>query len=121
MISNMQKFSAAVAVATALSIAASSPALAVTSPAQATVNLVEFNNNGTTSTPQLLIQLNTSPLSNYYANVGSTVCGTAPSIETAKIWAGMAQAAMLSGKKLNVYFSDCGGFHFITQVDLLPF
>lgn len=120
MIKHIQQFSAAVAVAAALSITASSPAFAV-APAQATVSLVQFSNNGTTSTPQLVIQLNTSPLSNYFANVGSTVCGTAPSMETAKLWATMAQASLLSGKKLNVSFTDCGGYHFITSIDLLSF
>jgi len=41
-------------------------------------------------------------------------------IDTIKMWQSLAQAALLSGKQIHVYFNVCGGINYITQIDLLP-
>jgi hypothetical protein len=40
-------------------------------------------------------------------------------VDTQKIWESLAQAALLNGKSLNIYWTPCGGWNMITAVDLV--
>lgn len=55
----------------------------------------------------------------YAAQAISGTCSTQnKSADTIKIWLGLAQAAVLSGKKLNFSYVTCGGINWITSVQL---
>lgn len=101
----------------AITCAASLAVCAVAAPADAaepmgTVNVVEFS-RGT-----LLVQLSSG--TNYHGVLTAVAGCTAynQTADTLKVWQSMAQAALLSGKKLNLYFTACGGFNYITVMDL---
>ncbi len=82
-----------------------------------TVSVINFN--FINSTPQLAVKLSDNAV--YIANVvAGNECGTVPSppMETVKMWQSLLQSALLSGKKVNILFTDCGGFHWINEVDL---
>jgi len=38
--------------------------------------------------------------------------------DTLKIWASLAQASLLSGKNMVIYYNDCGGAHYINDLVL---
>src|SRR5438093_466190 len=81
---------------TAAAVTASTSAFAVTSPVTATVKIVEYSDP---SSWPLLIQLNTSPATNYMATVGPPGCSIpAPGLDTLKAWLSLSQAALLSGR-----------------------
>lgn len=94
----------------------SSTALADTpGSAQRTVGIVEFGG------PNLTIQL--SDGTNYLAtrNASSALCSVYNvTPDTLKIWQGMAEAALLSGKMLKIYYTTCSADNlpYITTVDL---
>jgi hypothetical protein len=90
---------------------------AATKPAQAletqklTVAAVEY------APSNLLIQL--SNASNFWAQTTAVPdCVGTNSVDTLKIWHSMGQAALLSGKRLKIYFVTCSGKNYITTVDL---
>lgn len=79
-------------------------------------NIVEYNAPTGTTFP-LLIQC--SP-TNYVGLISATGGCPAQSVDTLKIWASLAQAAVLSGKKLNIYTTTCGSTsNVITAIDLV--
>jgi hypothetical protein len=117
-----RKLSLAVA---ALVVGTSVPAFAapVTSSAHLPVVQTEYNNNASPG-PVLLIQLTDGV--NYSATLGVAPCTgvggvVAPTSDTLKIWASLAQGALLSGKNVTIYWSDCSmtGARFITDVVLV--
>jgi hypothetical protein len=95
-------------------IAFSAPAFA--SSVTKTVKQVEYRNS--TATPDLLLQ--TSDGVNYQATATyNPGCGVlTPSIDTVKIWVGLGQAALLSGKSVTIYFTVCGSTNWIQDVVL---
>lgn len=66
----------------------------------------------------LLVQL--AGGTNYYGVLNAKAGCTAynQNEDTLKAWQSMSQAALLSGKKLNIYFTACGGVNYITVMDL---
>lgn len=57
---------------------------------------------------------------NYVAQPTSPGCSIpAISADTLKIWASLAQASVLSGKTLTIYYDDCSGTHYITDLVLV--
>jgi hypothetical protein len=99
-------------------LASSNVALADGTTAQ-TVSQIEYMASSG-SAPQLNLRL--SGGGTYLAapgyNPGCT--GTvAPTVETVKIWISMAQAAMLSGKKIVAYYVVCGP-NYLTDLVVLP-
>jgi hypothetical protein len=42
------------------------------------------------------------------------------SVETAKVWASLAQSALLSGRNVRIYYTYCGGYNWIYALDLGP-
>ena len=108
----MGRISALVAVVT---MAATGSAWAAT----CTPNIVEYSTNNNTPTP-LLIQCGGT---NFFGPIAPVSNCAAQSIETLKIWTSLAQAALLSGKKLNIYTKTCGSGssqvpNVITGIDL---
>jgi len=102
----------------AIIIGVSAPANAGVANAK-TIKVINVNFNN--ATPQLAVLLSDNIA--YVANVvGGNECGTipSPSFDMVKLWQSQLSAALLSGKTVNVNFSDCNGFHWITEVDLLP-
>jgi hypothetical protein len=59
---------------------------------------------------------------NYLATTNAAPCSASysQSLDTIKIWSSMAQAALLSGKNLKIYFTLCGtnNIHYIQTLDL---
>jgi hypothetical protein len=51
-----------------------------------------------------------------YVNNGSTCRNV--SMDTLKIWKATAESALLSGKKLQVYYTSCGGAYRIDAISL---
>ena len=75
-----------------------------------TVNAVEYANT------QLLIQLSTG---NNYIAVPSAPSGcTSATADSKKIWASQAQSALLSGKRLKIYYTICSSVPYIDAVDI---
>jgi hypothetical protein len=89
--------------------AAAAASLVVTSASAASVgpvSQVEYNANGG-SNPQLMIQVN-GGATNYFAQQNSPCTGVpSQSIETIKIFLSIAQASLLSGKKVTLYTNTC--------------
>jgi len=57
---------------------------------------------------------------NYQASLSSPCSGIPGySADTLKIWSGLAQASLLSGKNLLIYYNDCGGNHYINDLVLM--
>lgn len=88
------------------------------SAAPATVALVEFG-----PTAGLIIQQIVSGVfKNYYGQLSAQAGCTAQnqSADTLKQWSAMAQAALLAGKQLKVYYNVCGSNNllYINAVDL---
>ena len=74
----------------------------------------------------LMIQLVLPPpgppvgATNFDAQLSSPGCGIAAnSIDTIKAWQSLAQGALLSGRKIRIYYTDCGTGHWITDVVLM--
>jgi hypothetical protein len=40
-------------------------------------------------------------------------------LDTVKVWTSLAQATLLAGKQVKVYFTTCGGFNYINVLDLI--
>lgn len=83
-----------------------------------TVSVVNVNISN--NTPQLAVTL--SDGNTYVANVvAGNECGSLPSppFDMVKMWESELAAALLSGKKVNIGFTACNGFNWITEVDLL--
>jgi hypothetical protein len=80
-----------------------------------TLSLIEYGSD------TLLLQMPSTPEGNFVAQVDSP-CGGIPgaSLDTQKIWASMAQAAILSGKSVRLYWAKCSsdGAAYITTLDL---
>jgi hypothetical protein len=72
-----------------------------------------------TSTPDLLLQTNDGV--NYQGTATySQGCGiVAPTADAVKIWASLGQAALLSGKNVTIYYTNCGGTNWIQDVVLV--
>jgi hypothetical protein len=66
----------------------------------------------------LVIQLSTGQ--NYHAVTSAASGCTAnnQSLDTLKVWASMAQSALLSGKRVKIYFTTCSNFSYIQVLDL---
>jgi hypothetical protein len=112
--STLKHFALVVAVATTFSSTALAASSSVT-----TVNIVEYGQYS--GYAQLLVQLTGGV--NYYANPGqaSPGCGVVmASVETAKVWASLAQSALLSGRNVRIYYTYCGGYNWIYALDLGP-
>jgi hypothetical protein len=77
-----------------------------------TLNAVEFSQGA------LLVQ--TASGSNYVglltAGAGCTTHNK--NIDTLKSWLSMGQAALLSGKRVKIYFTACGGQNYISTFDV---
>lgn len=92
---------------------------AATQTASVTVKQINFNDfNGV---PQLAVLLSDNAV--YVANVvsGNECTGIpSPSIEVVKQWQSMFSAALLSGKSVRLWYTDCGSptTHWINEVDL---
>jgi hypothetical protein len=61
-----------------------------------------------------------STLAYYYAATSMPAGCTSlnRSQDVLKVWLSLAQAAVLSGKKLNLSYVPCGGFNYITSMQL---
>ncbi|MDF3071311.1 MAG: hypothetical protein K0R38_6912 [Polyangiaceae bacterium] len=77
-----------------------------------TVNAVEFS-GGT-----LLIQLSNG--TNYLGvlNTGGACTANNQTADTLKAWTSLSQSALLSGKRLKLYFTTCNSTNYINVVDL---
>ena len=97
-----------------MAIGATSRPAHAAATALTTVSAVEYN--GVPS--QLLIQLTGGV--NYIGAVSAGAGCTAnnQSVDTLKTWTSMGQSALLSGKKLKIYFNTCGGVNYISTVDI---
>jgi hypothetical protein len=74
-------------------------------------NLIEYY-NGT-----IIIQC--AP-TNYLGHISPpSGCPGGQFIDTLKAWTSMAQAALLSGKNVQIYYDTCGGVNTITALDLI--
>lgn len=110
-ISLRTKFPRVIGFLAAISMCAvSSGALAASVSASGGLNQVEYPGS-------LMIQ---------YAGVNYQAFLTSPcsgipgySADTIKIWASLAQASLLSGKTLTIYYSDCGSGHYISDLVLV--
>jgi hypothetical protein len=103
---------AVLSVSAILAIAMATTPVRADATSVVTVNAVEYTNG------MLLIQLSTGQ--NYHA-VTSAVSGCTAnnqSLDTLKVWASMAQSALLSGKRLKIYFTACSSFSYINTLDL---
>lgn len=89
-----------------------------TSNVSGPVTQVEYN-AGNSSVPQLMIQLNGVGNVNYFGQQPTPGCSV-PSLsaDTVKIFHSQAQAALLSGKNVIVYFNVCNGFNYISDIVL---
>lgn len=109
----MRSLSTMVAIASTLAIASASASALASSPTTATCQLVKV------SAGTLVIQIpgNVS----YYAQLNAVGCTTNnQSADTLKAWTSLAQAALVSGKSLQIYFNVCGGINYISALDLKP-
>jgi hypothetical protein len=102
--------------ALSLAFAVAMAITAITPPAAAadvsgTVSIVEF------SPGTLLVQ---SAGVNYYAQLttGAGCTQYNRTADTLKAWQSLAQAALLSGKTVRIYYATCNNFRFITAFDL---
>lgn len=80
------------------------------------VKQVEFRQN--TTTPDLIVQTGASI--NYQASIGyspgcSIVAATADSVKT---WASLAQASLLTGKNVTIYYNSCNSVNWIYDIVL---
>jgi hypothetical protein len=80
------------------------------SPTQQKVNAVEYSNN------TLLVQL--ADGSNYVGSTSAPAPCTSASVDTLKVWASQAQAALLSGHTLKIYYTNCNSTPFINTIDI---
>jgi hypothetical protein len=95
--------------ALAIGSVATSAQAAVTAPTS--VGIIEYY-GGT-----LLVQLNGV---NFYGQLATQAACTTnnQTIDTLKAWQSLAQAALLSGKQLKIYYNVCGSTNYITAMDL---
>ena len=106
----MLKIAAFVVAICTVTIASTAPASAGCTP-----NIVEYVSPP--SSNQLLIQCDGANFFGIGLNVSTC---SAETTETLKVWMSMAQAALLAGKKLNIYTKTCGATaNVITGIDLL--
>lgn len=79
-----------------------------------TVSILEYNTTGLT----LQLATGTNYLATMNAQAGCTAYNT--SIEAIKSWQALAQGALLSGKTVRVYYTQCSanGLRYITTLDL---
>lgn len=77
-----------------------------------TLNAVEFSQGS------LLVQ--TANGSNYVGMLTAGAGCTAhnKNLDTLKSWLSMGQAALLSGKRVKLYFTACGGSNYISAFDI---
>jgi uncharacterized membrane protein YjfL (UPF0719 family) len=102
----------------ALALSASLAIITATTLVQADVTSVTTVNSLEYGWGNLLIQLSTGQ---NYLGVTSAVGGCTAnnqSVDTLKVWASMAQSALLSGKRLKIYFTTCSNTAYINGVDL---
>ena len=105
-------------------IGASVPAFATSTPgtpAVGKVNIIEWISPTGVGGNTLLIQTNQNgTLVNYFAQIATQAGCTEnnQNIDTIKIWQSQAQAALLAGKNLKVYFNICNSQNYITTMDL---
>jgi hypothetical protein len=109
------KLPALAAVLTALLIY--STALAATSASRPVLVANFSQQNGYT---QLRVQLNNGKF--YFANPGQgQQCQIPePTLDTAKVWYSLANSSVMSGRKVTIGYTECGGYDWITSIDLGP-
>ena len=57
---------------------------------------------------------------NYIGQGASPGCSLpAYSADTIKMWASLSQASLLSGKNMTIYYNDCNGAHYISDLVLI--
>jgi hypothetical protein len=103
--------------ATSIAAAAALAATAISTPATAasfvngTVTIVEYVPGS------LLVQ---SAGANYFGqlNTQSGCTSNNQSVDTLRAWQNLAQAALLSGKSMRIFFNTCGGVNYIAGLDL---
>lgn len=64
------------------------------------------------------IQIGSSVYYSPTTNVNSGCSGYVNSLDSNKMWHGMAMAALLAGRKIKIAYTDCGGLHYIMNVTL---
>ncbi|MET0795569.1 MAG: hypothetical protein ABW061_28885 [Polyangiaceae bacterium] len=101
-----------VALLTAFAITTSAVPAHATTLATGNVNVIEVTNN------VLLINLSNG-VQYKVATTGVPAGCTAVTSDQLKIMVSVAQAALLSGKKINVYFDNCSGSNYVPVIDLL--
>ena len=103
---------AALGLVATLAVAATTTLAHADASGTTTVNAVEY------SSGQLLIQLSTGV--NYIGTTGAPAGCTSfnQSVDTLKAWTSMAQSALLSGKRLKVYFTTCSSVPYIQTLDI---
>ena len=104
--------SAFMGVAAALTIAAFSPHADAAATAVTAVNTVEYSQNF------LLVQLVGG--SNFVGKIGAGGACAAYDVnaDTIKAWLSISQSAFLSGKRLLIYYTACGGENRIQGIDI---
>ena len=106
---------------TIVSLGAAMAATFVAAPSSAAggvgpVTQVEYNADGG-SNPRLMIQINGVGSTNYFAQQTSPCSGVpGQSIETIKIFLSIAQASLLTGRKVTLYTNSCGGTQYIYDI-----
>ena len=110
---NKAKLSLVVAFSAGLAVVTGSgAAFAIANPLTCAPNIVEVNNTN------LLIQC--APTNFYVALNASGYCSAyLQTMDVIKMWQTLADAALLSGKSLNIYWSQAGSIYCPTTIDLV--
>ena len=107
----------------ALAIVSSGSLAAAASHTSATVTLATQNGlNAGFGSPGIFINATNSAGQGLTFVASSIVGGTcfvhAQNVNTMKSFLSIAQAALLSGKKVNIHYNPCGGFNYIFGIDM---
>jgi hypothetical protein len=91
---------------------------AMAASATGTITQAEIN-AASASSPQLLVQLNSVNTVNYTTQQTSPGCGIPNySIDVIKVLQSQAQAALLAGKNVVIYYTACAGIDYVYDIVL---
>lgn len=110
-VSRTKRLASVIAVVTTLALVATSAPAAAASPINGSVSVVEY------APGSLLVQV---AAVNYMAQLNTQAGCTAnnQTIDTIKAYQSLAQAALLAGKNVRIYFAVCNSVNYITTFDL---
>jgi len=113
----LKRFKLPALAAAAAALLLCSTVLASSAPAQP-VKVAEITQQA--GYTQLFVQLNDN--TNLVANIGQTIDSSCnvPTVtmDTARMWLSLAQASVLSGRNVKIYYNHCVGWNWILGIDL---